>query len=161
MLTPQEISDQIEIEQVLNRYFQSIDTKEWALLDTVFTPDATVHYTTPGEIKTTYAKMAPIFEMFTASFFFTQHMASQIVIHVDGDTAESSNNLRAVHVQETHAGEQNTWVVYGTYHDKLVRTPDGWRIAERTFRGCHIEGELLPLDRVKSFPVPRHLQESP
>jgi hypothetical protein len=27
MLTPQEISDQIEIEQVLNRYFRAIDTR--------------------------------------------------------------------------------------------------------------------------------------
>ena len=161
MLTPQEISDQIEIEQVLNRYFRAIDTKNWALLDSVFTPDAAVHYSTPGELKTTYEKMVPIFKMFTESFFFTQHAASQIVIHVDGDTAESSNSLRAVHVQETHEGEQNAWVVYGTYRDQLVRTPDGWRIAERTFQGCHTEGELLPQDRVKSFPVPRHLQESP
>ena len=40
MLTPQEISDQIEIEQVLNRYFRAIDTKDWALLDSVFAPAA-------------------------------------------------------------------------------------------------------------------------
>ena len=161
MLTPQAISDQIEIEQVLNRYFRAIDTKDWALLDSVFEPGAAVHYSTPGELKTTYEKMVPVFEMFTESFFFTQHAGSQIVIHVDGDTAEASISLRAVHVQETHEGEPNTWVVYGTYRDQLVRTSDGWRIAERVFQGCHTEGELLPQDRVKSFPVPRHLQESP
>ena len=161
MLTPQEISDQIEIEQVLNRYFRAIDTKDWELLDSVFTPGADVSYSAPAELKTTYEKIVPLFEMFTDSFFFTQHAASQIVIHVDGDTAESSNSLRAVHVQETHEGEPNTWVVYGTYRDQLVRTSDGWRIAERVFQGCHTEGELLPQDRVKSFPVPRHLRESP
>lgn len=161
MLTPQEISDQIEIAQLLNRYFRAIDTKDWALLGRVFTPGAKVHYTTPGEIDTTIEKMAPIFPRFVDSFLFTQHLASQIVIDVTGDTATSSNNLRAIHVQETHAGAQNTWVVYGTYADRHVRTPDGWRICERTFRGHHIEGELLPADQVKSFPVPRHLETNP
>jgi hypothetical protein len=161
VLTLQEISDQIEIARVLNRYFRAIDTKDWAVLDSVFATGAVVHYTTPGEIETTYEKMALIFPVFTASFFFTQHDASQMVIHVDGDSAESSNNLRAIHVQETHEGEQNTWVVYGTYRDELRRTSDGWRIVERDFRGSHTEGELLPPDRVKSFPVPRQRQRSP
>jgi len=158
MLTAQQISDQIEISQVLNRYFRAIDTKDWDLLDDVFTPDARLHYTTPGEIGTTYAKMKPIFATFTDSFAFMQHSPSQIVIDVDGDAATSSNNLRAIHVQETHAGEQNTWVVYGCYRDVLVRTPEGWRVSERSFQGAHTEGELLPPDRVKSFPTPRHLQ---
>lgn len=160
VLTPQAISDRIEIERVLNRYFRAIDTKDWDLLDSVFTADATVHYTTPSEIETTFAKMKPIFAIFTDSFFFTQHSPSRIVVDVDGDTARSSNNLRAIHVQETHEGEPNTWVVYGDYFDDLVRTSDGWRIARRSFRGSHTEGELLPAERVKSFPVPRHLLES-
>jgi 3-phenylpropionate/cinnamic acid dioxygenase small subunit len=160
VLTPQQISDQIEVTQVLNRYFRAIDTKDWDLLDTVFTRDAKVRYTTPSEIETTYAKMKPILAMFTDTFFFTQHSAGQIAVEVDGDVARSSNNLHAIHVQETREGEQNTWIVYGDYSDKLVRTPDGWRIAERSFRGSHTEGELLPADRVKSFPVPRHLLAS-
>jgi hypothetical protein len=158
MLTVQEISDQIEISQLLNRYFRAIDTKDWDLLDGVFTPDARLHYTTPGEIETTYATMKPIFATFTETFAFMQHSPSQMVIEVDGDAATSGNNLRAIHVQETHDGEQNTWVVYGTYSDTLIRTPEGWRISERVFLGAHTEGELLPPDRVKSFPVPRHLQ---
>jgi hypothetical protein len=124
----------------------------------VFTPGARVHYTTPGEIETTIEKMTPIFPVFVDSFFFTQHEPSQIEIEVNGDTATSRNNLRAIHVQETHAGERNTWIVYGTYTDEHVRTPEGWRICDRSFRGHHVEGELLAADQVKSFPVPRHLQ---
>jgi hypothetical protein len=157
VLTAQQISDQIEISQVLNRYFRAIDTKDWDLLDDVFIPDARLHYTTPGEIETTFAKMKPIFATFTDSFAFMQHSPSQMVIDIDGDTASAGCNLRAIHVQESDAGEQNTWVVYGCYQDQLVRTSAGWRISERVFLGAHTEGELLPPDRVKSFPVPRHL----
>ena len=156
MLSAQEISDQIEITQILNRYFCAIDSKDWELLRCVFTPDAKVHYTTPVEIETTIDKLIPIFPVFMDSFCFTQHMATQVVIDVRGDTASSRNNLHAVHVQETHAGESNTWVVYGDYADKHVRTRAGWRICERSFHGYHIEGELLPPDQVKSFPLPRH-----
>lgn len=158
MLTAQQLSDQTEISQVLNRYFRAIDTKDWDLLDEVFVPDARLHYTTPGEIETTFATMKPIFATFTDSFAFMQHSPSQMVIDADGDDATASCNLRAIHVQETHEGEPNSWVVYGAYSDVLLRTPAGWRIIERIFLGAHTEGELLPPDRVKSFPVPRHLQ---
>ncbi|MFQ5415752.1 MAG: nuclear transport factor 2 family protein [Myxococcota bacterium] len=161
MPTTQEISDQIEIARVLNRYFRSMDTKDYGLLDSVFTPDAEVHYENPGDLMTTYRDMVPVFEAFNDSFFFMQHMASQFDIEVDGDTAISTNNLRAVHFQETNDGRENRWVVHGTYRDELVRTPDGWRVRSRHFRGGHIEGELLPADQVKSFPRPRHLQARP
>jgi len=161
LLSTQEVSDRIEIEEVLTRYFRAIDGKDWELLRRIFTSDARVHYTTPGEIETTIDKMIPIFPIFMESFLFTQHMASQIVIDITGDTATSSNNLHAIHVQETHSGVSNTWGVYGTYYDKHVRTPEGWRICDRTFHGHHIEGELLPADQVKSFPVPRHLEPAP
>ena len=161
MLTPQETSDQIEIAQVLNRYFRAIDTRDWAMLDSVFTTNAAVYYDTPGEIETTYDELRQILPLFTLTFRFTQHDVSQMLIHVDGDRAESGNNLRAIHVQETLEGEQNTWVVYGAYRDQLRRTADGWRIVKRDFRGSHNEGELLAPDRVKSFPAPPQHRESP
>jgi hypothetical protein len=160
VLTTQELSDQIEISQVLNRYFRSMDTKDYPLLDSVFTPDATLRYENPGSLTTTYREMAPIFEKFNDSFFFMQHIASQVVIDVAGDSATSSNNLRAVHFQEDHAGLHNKWVVYGAYRDDFVRSSAGWRIANRHFQGAYVEGELWPPDRVKSFPVPRHLQSA-
>jgi hypothetical protein len=158
VLTAQELSDQIEITQTLNRYFRAIDTKDWDLLDDVFLADARLHYTTPGEIETTYATMKPIFATFTDSFLFMQHSPSQMVIEIDRDTATAGCNLRAIHVQESHDGVQNTWVVYGSYRDELVRIPAGWRISARVFLGAHTEGEVWSPDRVKSFRVPRHLQ---
>jgi hypothetical protein len=49
-LSPREISDRIQIQDLLVRYTRAIDTKDWALLDTCFLPDAQVDYTATGGI---------------------------------------------------------------------------------------------------------------
>ena len=51
ILSIQEISDRIRINDLLVRYTLAIDTKDYDLLDTVFQPDATVDYTTSGGIR--------------------------------------------------------------------------------------------------------------
>ena len=43
-MTLEEISDRIEINDLLVRYTVAIDEKDWELLDTVYTPDAKVDY---------------------------------------------------------------------------------------------------------------------
>jgi hypothetical protein len=154
VLSAQELSDQIEIPQVLNRYFRAVDTKNWDLLDQVFMPEARLHYDTPGEIETTYQILKPIFATFTETFRFMQHSAAQMVVEVDRDTALATCNLHAVHVQESLDGDQNTWVVYGNYRDELVRTASGWRISVRDFVGKHTEGQLLPPHEAKCFVGP-------
>jgi hypothetical protein len=37
--------DRLEIDDLLTRYTVALDTREWDLLATVFTPDATIDYT--------------------------------------------------------------------------------------------------------------------
>ena len=47
--SPQELADRAEIHDVIVRYGWAIDTKDWALLDTCFTDDAEVDYSSnPG-----------------------------------------------------------------------------------------------------------------
>ena len=47
--SPQEVADRAEIHDVIVRYGWAIDTKDWALLDTCFSDDAHVDYSSnPG-----------------------------------------------------------------------------------------------------------------
>ncbi len=154
MLTPQEISDHIEIDQMQQRYFRSMDTWNYDLLESVFTPDASVRYDALGGTDTSYRNMIPQFRSFNRHFSFMQHKGGQLLIELKGDTARSSHNMRALHVQTTLQGESNRWLIYGLYQDRLVRTPHGWRIRERLYKGMHSEGEILPFDRVRSYDVP-------
>ena len=43
-----EISDRLEIEQLMALYVEAIDSKDWDLLDNVFTADAHLDYESSG-----------------------------------------------------------------------------------------------------------------
>ena len=42
------LAQRIEVEDLLERYTSCIDAKDWAQLDTVFTPDAILDYSSSG-----------------------------------------------------------------------------------------------------------------
>ncbi len=86
-LSLEQISDRIEIDDLLIRYTVAIDTKDWELLDTVFTPDAKVDYTTSGGIKGSYPEVRAWLAEVLALFKMTQHLISNSVVRIDGDTA--------------------------------------------------------------------------
>jgi hypothetical protein len=46
----QGLSDDVEIQALLTRYCTAVDSKQYAMLDTVFTPDAFIDYTSAGGI---------------------------------------------------------------------------------------------------------------
>ncbi len=154
MLSPREISDHIEIAQVVQRYGLALDEKEYELLDSVFTPGADLRYQLGDRTNTgTYPDWVKRFRDFLAPFYWTQHLFSQPVIDLEGDTARSTCRLVARHLQLTLDGDRNVWTVYGHYRDVLTRGEAGWRIRERRFQGLHTEGQVLAPDRVQQFPT--------
>ena len=149
-------ADLAEITQVLQRYFAAIDEKDWALLGLVFTPGAVLRYsvdTSEGEARSC-AEMVGRFRSFVEACYLTQHLMGTPLVEIVGDAARATTALRAIHVQRGLDGERATWVVYGTYRDALVRTPQGWRIEARDFRILYTEGELLPARRAQRFETP-------
>jgi hypothetical protein len=123
----QQISDRLEINDVIIRYTRAIDTGEWDLLDTVFTPDATINYVESGGIEDTFDKVKPwLAEMLPAFFPKRMHTLGQCDIKVDGDTATMSAYFH--NPMPIGEGDDAKIVeVGGLYHHELVRTPDGWR----------------------------------
>ena len=124
----QEISDRLEIEDLLIRYTRAIDTGEWDLLDTVFTPDAEIDYTESGGIADAYpAVKAWLAEVLPAFFPRRMHALAQIAIVLVGDQARATAYFHnPMPMDDGHGGER---VVEfgGLYHHTLVRTPEGWR----------------------------------
>jgi hypothetical protein len=124
------LADRIEIQDLLTRYATAIDTGEWDLLDEVFTPDATLDYTTSGGIKGGFEDikrwLAEVLPMFTVR----QHLVTNHHITVDGDRATSESYLFNPMVLPVKDSERVVMVGAG-YRDQLIRTPNGWRIADR------------------------------
>jgi len=130
-LSIEEISDRIEIDDLMIRYTVAIDQKDWNLLDTVYTPDAKVDYTESGGIKGAYPEVRAWLAKALAPFTMTQHLVSNSVVKLDGDTATARTMVFNPMGTDDGQGGLNLFYVGGWYVDRLVRTQDGWRIAER------------------------------
>ncbi|MFN8628422.1 MAG: nuclear transport factor 2 family protein [Candidatus Binatia bacterium] len=153
-MTPQETTDVIEIQQLLHRYSWAVDHRELTLLDTVFAPDATIHYNVVGGTKLPYTELRAWLPTALQRFRITQHCMVNPMIDVSGDTARARTYGLLMHAQEYFDGTTNYVIMHAIYFDALVRTPAGWRIVSRRLDNMWTQGEMELAEKVKSFPTP-------
>ncbi|MEJ7832177.1 MAG: nuclear transport factor 2 family protein [Nocardioides sp.] len=127
----QEISDRLEITDVLTRYTRAIDTGDWDRLDTVFTPDAQINYVESGGIEAAYAEVKPwLAEMLPAFFPRRMHTLGQVDIELGPGNPDEATVAAYFHnpmpMDDGHGGEKIV-ELGGIYHHTMTRTPDGWR----------------------------------
>src|SRR5262249_61440045 len=83
----QAVQDKIEIEELLYRYARACARKDWALLPTVFTPDAYLDYTSAGCPAGSRDEVCKFLEEALSTVPMTQHFITNIEIDLDGDRA--------------------------------------------------------------------------
>ena len=136
----QQFADHLEIQKVINLYAYSLDRKQWSALENVFTEDAVADFVGFGTCEGRQA-IADFVSSVLNKCAVTQHLLGNIDIDVDGDQAQATCYLEALHVGlGKYASE--TLTVWGEYSDKLVRTANGWRIVHRTLNGMYAEGDI-------------------
>lgn len=126
MMSLQDMSDRLEIQDLFARYCFAIDERDWDALDSVFTPDAQIDYTETGGAKGSVAEIKAWLPVALERFPAFQHMVATTKLTLDGNRATSRTILFNPMV---HDGQ--TFFIGLWYRDKLVRTAEGWRIAER------------------------------
>lgn len=131
MMSLQEISDRLEIQDLFARYCFAIDERDWDALDRVFTPDAQIDYSETGGAAGTFAQIKTWLPVALERFPMFQHMVATTKLDLDGDTARARTILFNPMVHRNAAGEEQVFFIGLWYRDRLVRTADGWRIAER------------------------------
>ncbi len=120
----QQISDELEITALLNRYARAVDTKDWTLYRSVFTDDAHIDYSSAGAIAGTRDEVADWLSQGFAAIPMTMHYITNIESQIDGDKAR----VRAMFYNPMQLpGMSEFSYCGGYYHHELVRTPDGWR----------------------------------
>lgn len=128
----QEISDRLEIQDLLARYTYAVDTQDWDVLDRTFTPDARIDYSGTGGITAASLKEAKdwLAETLPGPFASLMHNLGQMIIDLDGDRASVKAALD--NPMRMHDGKGGTKVVEigAIYHLALTRTGDGWRVAD-------------------------------
>lgn len=124
----QQISDRLEIQEVLIRYTRAIDTGDWDRLDTVFTPDAAIDYAESGGITGDFATVKPwLAEVLPAFFPRRMHTLGQLEITLDGDEATVAAYFHNPMPMDDGQGGTKIVEFGGLYHHSMVRTPGGWR----------------------------------
>ncbi|MFD9890858.1 nuclear transport factor 2 family protein [Amycolatopsis sp. NPDC059027] len=140
MLDIQEISDRLEIQELLVTYATAIDSKDFGALDGIFTHDAHIDYTTFGGIAGTRAELKEFLTSSMAQFAVCQHLIANPAIHLDGDHATGRvmclNTLGfPVEDGDPHLALLGMW-----YLDEYTRTPRGWRISRRSQQRSWTQG---------------------
>jgi 3-phenylpropionate/cinnamic acid dioxygenase small subunit len=131
MMSLQEMSDRLEIQDLFARYSFAIDDRDYDALDGVFTPDASIDYTETGGARGTVAQIKKWLPVAMARFPKFQHMVATTQLKLDGDRATSRTILFNPMVHRADNGAEQVFFIGLWYRDTLVRTEQGWRIAER------------------------------
>ncbi|HEV8064509.1 MAG TPA: nuclear transport factor 2 family protein [Acidimicrobiales bacterium] len=135
----QEISDRLEIQDLLARYCYAIDRRRLDELDTIFTPDAVIDYTAFGAPRAGLEEMKGFLAEALGMHSAYYHLAATSRIELSGDTAECHTICHNPMVLSGGEGGKDLFYMCGLwYHDRLVRTPEGWRIAERIEEKCYM-----------------------
>ena len=130
MRSVQELSDRLDIDDLIARYSALIDGQRWDELDDLFTDDAVLDYSATGAIRGSLPELKAFFAEMLPAFRATQHLTGASTVVVDGERATASTPcFNPMVVDEKHVFFVGLW-----YDDVLVRTPAGWRFAERVQR---------------------------
>jgi len=129
-LSLQEISDRLELQDLVVRYSTSVDRKDWALYESLFTPDAVIDYTAVGGVRGGPKEVAQWLAETMPMFPAYQHLVSNVELSIDGDAATGRAMLFNPMGCRTADGVQMALIGLW-YNDKFRRTPDGWRFTER------------------------------
>jgi len=139
MKSLEEISDRLEIQDLLVSYSHAIDFKNFDELDDVFTPDAHIDYTVFGGPKGPYPEIKAYLANTMPMFSSYYHMVATSKVTIDGDTATGVTICHNPMVLPLPDGAEHVFICGLWYHDRYVRTPDGWRIAERVEQKTYVE----------------------
>jgi SnoaL-like domain len=134
MLSLAEISDRLEIQQLLVDYSSAIDNRRFDDLDAVFTQDAYIDYTALGGIEGRYPEVKAWLAEVLPNFPMYSHMLGNFSVRIDGDTAAS----RTICFNPMVLGGDKEQVMFCGlwYDDEFVRTPEGWRMTRRVETKC-------------------------
>lgn len=150
---PYETADVVEISQLLYRYARAIDGRDWKALAQVFTPDARIHYAVERGADLRFEELGAWLARAMTIFKVTQHVITNPLVDLAGDTARCTSYLTGTHVQVRRADGAEVLTTEGsTYTDELVRTAAGWRISARRLERAWIDGRYLGPDEAQIFP---------
>lgn len=126
--------DEAAIQTLLNLYTDGCNRQDWPQVMATFAEDGVWAFA--GNEHNGHAAIQATMSAFLSRMDYFIQSAFAPIIAVTGDTATARITIREV---GKFKGKNEALEVLGFYTDDLIRTPDGWKFARRTFRsyGLH------------------------
>ncbi|MFC0303374.1 nuclear transport factor 2 family protein [Rhizorhabdus histidinilytica] len=141
---PAEVADRMAINDTIIRYTHALDDHEIDVLDTVFTPDCQFDLTSAGAMRAPWPEVKAFFRKLGETVSRDMHMfgmsritftdASRQMAHVKSKVINPGGSIG-------EDGREHFYQIHGHYEDVFVKTAEGWRIRERTWRHGWISGD--------------------
>lgn len=127
----QDVSDKMEINELLARYCHALDQKDWVTFRNIFAPDADMDFSAFGGPRGSVSDLEAFLAPILAGLAGSQHIVSTVMIDLAGDVAKARSAAIVPMTTVTADGKESTSISGLWYEDDLVRSPDGWRIQSR------------------------------
>ncbi|WP_371778719.1 nuclear transport factor 2 family protein [Streptosporangium subroseum] len=144
----QEISDRLEIQDVVHQLVRGFDRRDWHTVERLLTDTVVSDYTAMlgGEPQSrTAAEQTRYYQEQLDPLDATMHAATTLLVDLDGDHATASVNILTwLRREAAHDGPM--WSNGAAGEIQLTRTAGHWRIARITVRPAWAEGNRGVLD---------------
>ena len=138
MKSQQELSDRLEIQDLITAYSYAIDFHRWDELDGIFLPGAMLDFTATGGIRGALPAVKTWLGTVLANFAGHQHLVATSQVTLAGDTATGRT---ICHNPMWLADASVPPLFVGLWYlDTFTRTDAGWRIAERVQQKGYLHG---------------------
>lgn len=141
-MTPVEDHDRLAITDLLYRYALAVDTNAFERMADIFVEDATFRLVgmEAGEWHWSVAEYCAFVSGIVAQCAWVMHNTTNVIVEVAGESASATSYLNTAygvkageHVAafQVASAEPVDVELGARYRDRLLRTEQGWRIAER------------------------------
>ena len=134
MLSLEEISDRLEIQQLLAAYSTAIDAGRFDDLDDLFTDDGEVDLSVTGGAYGPFDEVKAWLIETLSSMGAYMHLVSNTDLRLTGDTATA--RTACVNPLVLDPKSNAVYLICFWYDDEFARTSDGWRFRKRTQVKC-------------------------
>ncbi len=131
--------DLAQIVNVVNLYAFAVDSHQYEIFKEVFTEDIRCDFG-GGAAFSDRETLMRVFKDIHAAFSANQHIVSGHTTRLAGDTAHCFSYVNAF-FRRTIDAKECLFNSTGWYEDKLIRTPQGWRIKDRLSRMVSVSGD--------------------
>ena len=145
------LADRAAISDVVIAYATALDTRDWVLFHSIFDEQVTVDYRSfdPALFFTVSSReWTDMLSGGFGGFDATQHISSNHVHDVAGDSATCVSYMQASHFF-VRDGQTACATFFGHYVNRLVRTPQGWRLSAVTLNVTARTGDMRVFDWAK------------